>query len=214
MPRSGGSQIRRVAAVAPLVLQNDPERRVRGLPPLIDTAGDDYDFGGFAVKRGHGQEWAVGSGQWAVKSAEDRVQRRSTAPSLLPTAHCPMPTAHYVVGARLPAPRSIDARHCSRRAGSRNTSARISRTWICRFGFGGWAARLCTIRRWWCGIACPVVTRAHAVTPHSGAAVVQRGTRVLRNVRGRQLVKCLPRHAVVLTGKALRRWQEGMLLPC
>ena len=45
----------RVAAVAPLVLQNDPERQARGLPPLIDTAGDDYDRGGFARKRGHGQ---------------------------------------------------------------------------------------------------------------------------------------------------------------
>ncbi|MBY0456577.1 MAG: glycosyltransferase [Gemmataceae bacterium] len=43
----------RVAAVAPLVLQIDPERRARGLPPLVDTAGDEYDPGGFAVKRGH-----------------------------------------------------------------------------------------------------------------------------------------------------------------
>src|SRR5947209_9603129 len=46
----------RVAAVAPLVLQNDPARRARGLPPLIDTAGDEYDPGGFAIKRGHNQE--------------------------------------------------------------------------------------------------------------------------------------------------------------
>src|SRR5215468_10269634 len=35
----------RVAAVAPLVFQNDPERARRGLPPLIDTAGDEYDPG-------------------------------------------------------------------------------------------------------------------------------------------------------------------------
>lgn len=45
----------RVAAVAPLVLQNDPDRRARGLSPLIDTAGDEYDWGGFARKRGHGR---------------------------------------------------------------------------------------------------------------------------------------------------------------
>jgi GT2 family glycosyltransferase len=34
-----------------------------------------------------------------------------------------------------------------------------------------------------------------------------------RNVRGRRLVRALPRHAAVLAGKALRRWQEGTLLP-
>src|SRR5947207_3922343 len=50
----------RVAAVAPLVLQNDPVRFARGLPPLIDTAGDEYDRGGFARKRGHGTVWANG----------------------------------------------------------------------------------------------------------------------------------------------------------
>jgi GT2 family glycosyltransferase len=44
----------RVAAVAPLVLQNDPDRRARGLPPRIDSAGDEYDRGGFARKRGRG----------------------------------------------------------------------------------------------------------------------------------------------------------------
>lgn len=48
----------RVAAVAPLVLQYD-ERTIR-TPALarIDTAGDDYDAGGFARKRGHGVPWA------------------------------------------------------------------------------------------------------------------------------------------------------------
>lgn len=34
-----------------------------------------------------------------------------------------------------------------------------------------------------------------------------------RNVRGRRLVRALPRHAAVLAGKAIRRWQEGNLLP-
>ena len=45
-----------VVAVAPLVLQLDVERRTAGLPPLIDSAGDEYDFGGFASKRWHGLE--------------------------------------------------------------------------------------------------------------------------------------------------------------
>src|SRR5439155_24255708 len=50
----------RVVAVALLVLQNDPARHAHGLPPLIDTAGDEYDPGGFARKRGHGTVWANG----------------------------------------------------------------------------------------------------------------------------------------------------------
>ena len=39
----------RVAAVAPLVLMSLSDRAI------IDSAGDDYDFGGFAGKRGHGE---------------------------------------------------------------------------------------------------------------------------------------------------------------
>jgi len=46
-----------VGSVAPLVLQLEPDRRRSGLPARIDTAGDDYDRGGFARKRGHGQTW-------------------------------------------------------------------------------------------------------------------------------------------------------------
>ena len=43
-----------VAAVAPLVLQGP-----RGdTTPIIDSAGDDYDLGGFARKRGHGQPFS------------------------------------------------------------------------------------------------------------------------------------------------------------
>ena len=33
----------KIGAVAPLVLQNDPVRHMRELPPLIDSAGDEYD---------------------------------------------------------------------------------------------------------------------------------------------------------------------------
>ncbi len=40
----------RIAAVAPLVLCEDGRK-----PPRVDSAGDDYDSGGFALKRGHGQ---------------------------------------------------------------------------------------------------------------------------------------------------------------
>src|SRR5262245_53074304 len=82
----------RIAAVAPLVLQNDPERLARGLPPLIDTAGDEYDLGGFALKRGQGQR------------TEDRGQRtdQNPVPVFLPTSVlCPLSS---VLSLRTPGP--------------------------------------------------------------------------------------------------------------
>lgn len=45
----------RVVAVAPLVLQADPDGRALGRQPVVDSAGDDYDRGGFARKRFHGR---------------------------------------------------------------------------------------------------------------------------------------------------------------
>ncbi|MCZ2344192.1 MAG: glycosyltransferase [Bacteroidales bacterium] len=44
-----------VAAVAPLVLQYHLPRLRAGRIPLVDSAGDDYDSGGFAQKRLHGE---------------------------------------------------------------------------------------------------------------------------------------------------------------
>lgn len=41
----------RLVAIAPLVLQLDPNRTGE---PLVDSTGDEYDSGGFAHKRGHG----------------------------------------------------------------------------------------------------------------------------------------------------------------
>ncbi len=46
-----------VAAVAPLVLQGEPSEKTGGPAPRIDSAGDEYDPGGIARKRGHGQLW-------------------------------------------------------------------------------------------------------------------------------------------------------------
>ena len=42
-----------VVAVAPLVLQLDEKGLAAGVAPLIDSAGDEYDCGGFAQKRWH-----------------------------------------------------------------------------------------------------------------------------------------------------------------
>jgi GT2 family glycosyltransferase len=47
----------RVAAVAPLVLQKSSHHLHRSAP-VIDSAGDGYDPGGYAWKRGHGQTWS------------------------------------------------------------------------------------------------------------------------------------------------------------
>jgi len=48
-----------VVAVAPLILQY-PKRKSDPSPPFayIDSAGDDYDPGGYAWKRGHGLPWS------------------------------------------------------------------------------------------------------------------------------------------------------------
>jgi len=67
-----------VAAVAPLVLQNDPARKAKGLPPLIDSAGDTYDPGGFARKRGHGTDDVPAAGDVWGASACAAFYRRSS----------------------------------------------------------------------------------------------------------------------------------------
>src|SRR5262249_11060165 len=58
-----------------------PERLCRGLPPLIDTAGDEYDMGGFARKRGHGQE--TGDRRRETESRGRSVSSLSPVPCLL-----------------------------------------------------------------------------------------------------------------------------------
>jgi GT2 family glycosyltransferase len=61
----------RVVAVAPLVLQLDPNRNG---PTLIDSAGDEYDPGGFATKRGRAcsfhsaSEYGSPSRVWGVSA--------------------------------------------------------------------------------------------------------------------------------------------------
>jgi GT2 family glycosyltransferase len=65
-----------VAAVAPLVFQNDPSRPA-GLPPLIDSAGDEYDPGGFARKRCHGSTRVPPAGEVWGASASAAFYRRS-----------------------------------------------------------------------------------------------------------------------------------------
>lgn len=48
-----------VVAVAPLILQSPKRKSASSIPiAYIDSAGDDYDPGGYARKRGHGLPWS------------------------------------------------------------------------------------------------------------------------------------------------------------
>ncbi|AWM37395.1 N-acetylglucosaminyl-diphospho-decaprenol L-rhamnosyltransferase [Gemmata obscuriglobus] len=188
-----------LSAVAPLVLQNRPERRAQGLPPLIDTAGDEYDMGGFARKRGHGSMWEARSGEPEV-GTEWSVARGST--------HTP----HPVWGA--------SACAAFYRAEALRAAGGFPEHFGAYFEDVDLSFRL---RRRGGGIVFePRSVVWHRVSGSYGRRPSRRTLerqscneeRVFwRNVRGRELAKHLPRHAAVLAGKALRRWQEGSLLP-
>jgi GT2 family glycosyltransferase len=181
----------RVAAVAPLVLQNDPRRRERGLPPLIDTAGDEYDMGGFARKRGHNQE---------ARLAATRSGAR------------PLADAGPVFGASGCA--AFYRREALTRAGGFPEHFRAY------FEDVDLSFRL---RR----LGFEVVYDPASVVWHrvSGSYGRRPTRRVLeqqscneervfwRNVRGRDRLRYLPRHAAVLAAKAIRRVGEGTFLP-
>ena len=159
----------RVAAVAPLVLQNDPQRRARALPPLIDSAGDEYDRGGFARKRGHGQECEAA----IPLRARQRVRRIGLRSVLSPRRDPPrrrFPRALQGVlrgrGSLVPAPAT----------GLRDRS---------RAGLGGVASRVRQLR-------------PPAVAPSPRTAVLQRGARLLAECPRTRTVRSLPRHAAVL----------------
>jgi GT2 family glycosyltransferase len=173
----------RVGAVAPLVLQNDPTRRARALPPLIDTAGDEYDRGGFARKGGHGQ-------------AANCVA--STAGSVFGASGC---AAFYRRAAFLRAGgfpehfkayfEDVDLSFRLRRLGYEIIHDPASVVWHrVSSSYGKRPARRvleqqsCNEERvFW------------------------------RNVRGGDRLRHLPRHAAALVAKACRRMQEGTLLP-
>ena len=173
----------RVAAVAPLVLQNDRARRARGLPPLIDTAGDEYDRGGFARKRWHGQSLAGGARApglvWGASACAAFYRREA----LVRVGGFPEHFRAYF--------EDVDLSFRLRRLGGEVVYDPASVVW-------------------------------HRVSASYGRRPPRRvleqqscnEERVFwRNVRGRERLRCLPRHAAVLAGKALRRFQEGTLLP-
>jgi GT2 family glycosyltransferase len=185
----------RVGAVAPLVLQDDPARRSRGLPPLVDSAGDEYDFGGFARKRGHGEQWAVGRGQWAVKR-----------PFSLSTVAGPVWGVSATAG--------FYRRDVLLRAGGFpesfgayfedvDLSFRLR-----RLGYAAWYDPTSVV---WHRVSASYGRRP-------GRRVLEQQSRneelvFWRNVRGRDRWRYLPRHLAVVGGKAVRRLGEGTFFP-
>jgi len=165
-----------VAAVAPLVLQNDPARLARGLPPLIDTAGDDYDRGGFARKRSSlsppGPVFAVSA--CAAFYRRDAVLKAGGFPEHF--------RAYF---------EDVDLSFRLRRLGFDILFEPSSVVWH-------------------------RVSSSYGKRPSRKVLEQQscNEERVFwRNIRGTERLLCLPRHAAVLAAKALRRWQEGALLP-
>ncbi len=189
----------RVGAVAPLVLQNDPARLARGLPPLIDSAGDEYDPGGFAQKRGHGSVWA---------SPERQRGGETSTPTL-------------TLGARRDGP-VWGASACA--AFYRRSAVLAAGGFPEHFGAYFEDVDLSfRLRR----LGYEVWYDPASVVWHRASASYGRrpGWRVLeqqscneervfwRNVRGRDRLRHLPRHAAVLAAKAARRLGEGTFFP-
>ena len=97
-----------VVAVAPLVWQHDR-------PGVIDSAGDEYDRGGFARKRGHGRRTVPAAGRvWGV-NATAGFYRRS---ALLAAGGFPAGLRGVLRG-RGPEPPAPDVRPGLVRAGQR-----------------------------------------------------------------------------------------------
>jgi GT2 family glycosyltransferase len=199
----------RIGAVAPLVLQNDPARRSKGLPPLIDTAGDEYDLGGFARKRGHGQE----AGDRKQETGNRRQETGGNAPSgsLLTPVSCLL-SAELVFGASACA--AFYRRTAILRAGGFPEHFRayfedVDLSFrLRRLGF--------EIVHDPASIVWHRVSSSYGQRPSRRVLEQQscNEERVFwRNVRGLDRLRFLPRHAAVLAAKAVKRFQEGTLLP-
>jgi GT2 family glycosyltransferase len=169
-----------VGAVAPLVLQNDPTRRG---PPRIDTAGDEYDRGGFAVKRGHGERYRPGgrysrSGPvWGVSAAAGFYRRTAlTAAGGFPEAF-----GAYFDDVDL----SFRLRAC---------------------GYGVWYDPESVV---WHRVSSSYGRRPSRRV----VAMQSRNEELVfwRNTTGRDRWRCLPRHVGVLAEKSIRRISEGTI---
>ena len=173
----------RIGAVAPLVLRNDPDRVARGLPPLIDTAGDEYDPGGFARKRASGLPWSDAPRSpgpvWGVSACAGFYRRDA----LLAAGGFPEHFRAYFEDVDL--------------------SFRLR-----RHGYAVWYDPASVV---WHRVSGSYGKRPSRRTLEQQSCNEERV--FWRNVRGRDRWHYLPRHLAVLAGKAGRRFQEGALLP-
>ena len=213
-----------VVAVAPLVLQLDPQRPT-GSPPLIDSAGDEYDLGGFARKRWHGDALTPGpSPTRLADSAEERGGRG-------PLVFSPSPPVLAEDGFRGRGGRGVRADlqpgsvwGVSATAGFYRRSALLA-VGLFPEHFGAYfedvdlSHRLRAvgdIRFDPAAVVWHRVSASYGRTPNRRVLEQQscNEERVFwRNVRGRALWRHLPRHAAVLVGKAVRRLREGRFVP-
>lgn len=173
----------RIGAVAPLILQNDPDRIRRGLAPLVDSAGDEYDLGGFALKRGRGCFHAPRTGHapgpvWGASAAAAFYRREA----IVRAGGFPEKFRAYF--------EDVDLSFRLRRLGFEIVHDPDSVVWHrVSSSYGKKPPRL--------------VLEQQSCNEE----------RVFwRNVRGLARARWLPRHAAVLMAKALRRLQEGTLI--
>jgi GT2 family glycosyltransferase len=157
-----------VVAVAPLVYQHDR-------PGVIDSAGDEYDSGGFARKRGHGTRTVPPAGWVWGASATAGFYRRS---ALVAAGGFPADFGAYF--------EDVDLSH---------RLAKLGRVWF-------EPASVVTHR----------VSASYGRRP--GWRTLELQSRNEERVFWRHVGRArLPRHLLVLAGKAARRAEEGTLTP-
>jgi GT2 family glycosyltransferase len=170
----------RIAAVAPLVLQHSSPESL----PLIDSAGDAYDVGGFAFKRGHGLPASQGEFQqsqevWGVSGAAGFFRRDT----VLQAGGLPDDFGAYF--------EDVDLSHRLR-----------------HHGYQAWYEPNSKV---WHHVSSSYGQRPSRRTLEQQSCNEER--LFWRNTPTELLWKHLPRHAAVLCGKALRRIGEGTFAP-
>lgn len=166
-----------VVAVAPLVL-------IHGTPSTIDSAGDEYDPGGFAFKRGHGQPF-VADGEFSKPrvvggaSASAAFYRRS---ALRAAGGFPEQFRAYFDDVDL--------------------SCRLNRLGDIRYEPGSVV---------WHRVSASHGRKPgrRLIEQQSRNEELL----YWRNARGVEMWRTLPRHMAVLAGKSLRRLEEGRFVP-
>jgi GT2 family glycosyltransferase len=169
-----------VAAVAPLVLLQDS----RNGSPIIDSAGDCYDRGGFAFKRGHGQpasnpEYKQPQEVWGVSGTAGFFRRAL----VLQVGSLPTEFGAYF--------EDVDLSHRLRKLGYSAMFEPKSVVWHETHASYGKRPSRRTLEQQSCN----------------------EERLFWRNTKPEELLKHLPRHAAVLMGKALRRLSEGTFTP-